>query len=157
MRQVVQFLACGFCLLFAILLVCGVRSFGSPHRPPTVVQSFSHIPLHFHDPEPSILFPSHVCTVTAYTANSTENGGSAKTASGANLHKGGVAVSRDLKKQGWSFGRMVHIHGLGKFVINDVMGPKHRKTLDVFVATKKEAYHIGRRVMSVTLLPLDES
>jgi len=95
-------------------------------------------------------------TVTAYTPNPRENGGrgtKSGTAIGTRIRPGIVAVSRDLLRQGWSYGDKVHIEGLGVFIIEDTMHQRFRRSLDVAVMNTAAAEKIGRRRdIVVTLL-----
>ncbi len=48
-----------------------------------------------------------------------------------------IAVSRDLKKKGWNFGKKVRIKKAGKFdgvyTIRDLMNKRHKNRIDVLV------------------------
>ena len=95
-------------------------------------------------------------TVTAYTPAPRENGGrgtKSGTAIGTRIRPGIVAVSRDLLRQGWSYGDKVHIEGLGVFIIEDTMHQRFRRSIDVAVVNTAAAEKIGRRRdIVVTLL-----
>ena len=95
-------------------------------------------------------------TVTAYTPAPRENGGrgtKSGTAIGTRIRPGIVAVSRDLLRQGWSYGDRVHIEGLGVFIIEDTMHQRYRRSIDVAVPNLAAAEKIGkRRDIVVTLL-----
>jgi 3D (Asp-Asp-Asp) domain-containing protein len=74
------------------------------------------------------------------------------TASGQRPKPGMIAVSRDLRGQGWVFGRRVAIAGLGQFVIADLMHPRHRRSLDIVFPSKAKAVRFGRQKRPVELL-----
>lgn len=65
-----------------------------------------------------------------------------------------VAVSRDLKRKGWKFGKKVLIKGAGKFngvyTIRDLMNKRHRNRIDVLVDGEHKP--IKLRNVEVTLL-----
>jgi len=98
-------------------------------------------------------------TVTAYTPDPRENGGpgtKSGTAIGTRIRPGIVAVSRDLLRQGWSYGDKVHIEGMGVFTIEDTMHQRYRRSIDVAVPNHAAAEKIGkRRDIVVTLLEDD--
>jgi len=100
--------------------------------------------------------PRIAATVTAYTPDPRENGGKGTksgTAIGTRIRPGIVAVSRDLLRQGWSYGDKVHIEGLGVFTIEDTMHQRYRRSIDVAVPNHAAAEKIGkRRDIVVTLL-----
>lgn len=55
-----------------------------------------------------------------------------------------VAVSQNMRKNGWDFGEFVYIPDHNKFYkINDVMNKRFTKRIDVFKWTKAEAKHFG--------------
>ncbi|MEW6663600.1 MAG: hypothetical protein AB1512_00095 [Thermodesulfobacteriota bacterium] len=56
---------------------------------------------------------------------------------------GTVAVSPDLFKMGWTFGKRVYLKGLGPYIINDVMNQRHRMRVDVFIDHKDAAREFG--------------
>lgn len=59
------------------------------------------------------------------------------------------AVSRDLKHL---LGKWVHIEGVGKRLVHDVMGPKAKQSVDVCMARKDEAREFGRRKVAVEVI-----
>jgi 3D (Asp-Asp-Asp) domain-containing protein len=91
-------------------------------------------------------------SVSAYSAAET---GGARTASGRRPKPGIVAVSPDLYKAGWTFGREVCVSGHGIFVVGDLMGPGRAKAVDIFMDTRTKALRFGRRTLQVRLLPLE--
>ncbi len=56
-----------------------------------------------------------------------------------------VAVSRDLLRSGWQFGKKVYIEDLGVFIIEDTMAPRFSKRIDVAVSDMHHARRIGKR------------
>jgi 3D (Asp-Asp-Asp) domain-containing protein len=91
--------------------------------------------------------------VTAYTAADDENGGYGDmAASNKRVRPGTVAVSRDLFKQGWRFGKKIHIHGMGTYVINDLMSRHQRRKIDVFLTDRGKALQFGVKQKKITLL-----
>lgn len=65
-----------------------------------------------------------------------------------------VAVSRDLKKKGWDFGKKVRIKKAGKFdgvyTIRDLMNKRHKNRIDVLVGDEHEL--IKLKNVEVTLI-----
>ncbi|KUG27846.1 hypothetical protein ASZ90_002302 [hydrocarbon metagenome] len=87
-------------------------------------------------------------TVTAYTDSPRENMGPGKpvgTAIGTKIRPGIVAVSRDLLKAGWTYGKKVYIEDLGVFIIEDTMSPRFSKRIDIAVQDMHHAKRIGKR------------
>ncbi len=94
------------------------------------------------------LGPSIQATITAYTDSPRENLGVGKpsgTAIGTRVRPGIVAVSRDLLRSGWRFGKKVYIEDLGVFIIEDTMSPRFSKRIDVAVSDIHHARRIGKR------------
>jgi len=94
------------------------------------------------------LGPSIQATITAYTDSPRENLGAGKpsgTAIGTRVRPGIVAVSRDLLRSGWQFGKKVYIEDLGVFIIEDTMAPRFSKRIDVAVSDMHHARRIGKR------------
>ncbi len=101
-------------------------------------------------------------TVTAYTDDPRENLGPGKpvgTAIGTRIRPGIVAVSRDLLKAGWKYGKKVYVEGLGVFVIEDTMSPRFNKRIDIAVKDMHQAQKIGKRPgrLVVLLHPKDDA
>jgi 3D (Asp-Asp-Asp) domain-containing protein len=92
--------------------------------------------------------PKHIITATCYTYYKNTK----ETATGDKPKVGIIAVSRDLKKAGWEFGRKVHIEGLGVFTINDLMPKKWRQKVDIFVSNRKQAKEFGKQKLKIALL-----
>ncbi len=94
-------------------------------------------------------------TVTAYTDAPEENLGAGKasgTAIGTRIRPGIVAVSRDLLRAGWHFGKKVYIEDLGVFTIEDTMSPRFSKRIDVAVSDMHHAKRIGKRPGKLVVL-----
>lgn len=58
-----------------------------------------------------------------------------KTAAGTNARSGIVAVSRDLLKK-YPLHSTVRLEGYGSFVVEDVMGPRSRRCVDIWSTRK---------------------
>lgn len=85
-------------------------------------------------------------TLTAYTNYPSETDGDPNiTADGSRVKKGIIAVSRDLQKRGWGFGDIVMIDGVGTFTIRDVMHPKWKNRLDIYMDDRSEALEFGKK------------
>lgn len=65
-----------------------------------------------------------------------------------------IAVSRDLKNNGWSFGKKVRIKKAGKYngvyTIRDVMNKRHKKRIDVLVGDDHDPIKLSE--VEITLL-----
>jgi 3D (Asp-Asp-Asp) domain-containing protein len=70
------------------------------------------------------------------------------------VRSGTIAVSRDLFRQGWVFGRKVRIEGLGIFEINDLMNKRFSNRIDVFMWDRNQAEAFGRRRAQAALLDI---
>lgn len=104
------------------------------------------------EPEPKPLFGDDL-KVYAYMPSRKEGWRDGTvTASGGTPGKGGVAVSRDLFKKGWTFGRRIKI-GNEVLVIDDLMHPRHKRSLDRRVFNRKEMREWGVRSVPAVLLP----
>jgi 3D (Asp-Asp-Asp) domain-containing protein len=91
-------------------------------------------------------------TVTAYSARISETDDTPMvTANMKRVREGTVAVSRDLFEEGWTFGRIVHIHGIGVFQINDLMAEKHQKRIDIFMWDTAKALEFGKQTAKAAL------
>lgn len=92
-------------------------------------------------------------TVTAYSADVAETDDTPYvTASNNRVRPGIVAVSRDLFRKGWVFGRKIYIKGLGVFIIDDLMHTRKTNQIDVFMGGKGDALQFGRKTLEVYLL-----
>lgn len=100
-------------------------------------------------------------TLTIYSPTESETDSTPNlTASGFKIDKENpgkhkiVAVSRDLKRKGWKFGKKVLIKNAGKFngvyTIRDLMNKRHRNRIDVLVGDNHKP--IKLRNVEVTLL-----
>lgn len=98
--------------------------------------------------------PNKLLTVTAYTAVELTQSEDQQllTASLTKPKEGAVAVSRDLFKQGWVFGKKVYIKNHGVFVITDLMGSSKNKSVDIFMNDHGRALQFGKRQIEVVLL-----
>lgn len=105
---------------------------------------------------------NQIVTLTIYKPTSAETDSTPNiTASGFKIdtinptkHKI-IAVSRDLKKKGWSFGRKVKIKNAGKYngvyTIRDVMNKRHKNRVDVLVGEN----HSPVRMENVEIMLID--
>lgn len=93
--------------------------------------------------------------VTAYTPSPDETDSSPEiTAAMTKVRPGTVAVSRDLFKKGWTFGKKVYIEGEGIKTINDLMSDKWEKRMDILYFDKQDARQFGKRQLTVALLAI---
>lgn len=72
------------------------------------------------------------------------------TASNTRTRTGIVAMSRDMLRRynpdaPFSFGDVVHITGVGDFVVEDSMNPRWRRRVDVWFPSRTAAFQFGRR------------
>lgn len=81
------------------------------------------------------------------------------TSIGEHVNCHGIAVSRDLLKR-WggplNYGDAVYVEGYGLKIVNDVMGAKSIKALDIWVETANEEKKIGVKHKRVWVLKLDK-
>ncbi len=98
------------------------------------------------DPKIEINFPNRtVCTVTFYTPCPAETDSTPYiTASGIRVRPGICAVSRDLEKMGFTFGKTIYVEGLGSFEIQDRMHRRWKKRVDILVFSKRKAKKLGK-------------
>jgi len=65
-----------------------------------------------------------------------------------------IAVSRDLKKKGWGFGKKVRIKKAGKFngvyTIRDLMNKRHKNRIDILVDDEEKPVKLKN--VEVTLI-----
>ncbi len=95
----------------------------------------------------------HLLTITAYNAEASQTWGDPFiTASNSKVRPGIVAVSQDLFRNGWVFGRKVYIVGHGVYTIEDLLAKRKSKQLDIFMTSKKDAIEFGRKKLRVYLL-----
>ncbi|WP_051261624.1 3D domain-containing protein [Desulfovibrio inopinatus] len=97
--------------------------------------------------------PTKKLTVTAYSPRPQETDDTPGiTASNTRVREGIVAVSRDLFRQGWVFGKKVYIKNHGVFTISDLMNKRKQKSMDIFMHNTNKALEFGRRKLEVILL-----
>ena len=96
---------------------------------------------------------SRIIRVTGYTACVEECDDDPQMTASMKLVRPGktVAVSRDLYKQGWTFGKRVWIEGYGEKEITDLMHERFKKKVDLLVASKKVANGINADRQAVLL------
>lgn len=98
---------------------------------------------------------SRVLTVTAYSPRIRETDDSPTiTATNRPVRHGIVAVSRDLFKAGWVFGKKVYIKNYGVFTIDDLMASSKRNQIDIFMFDTEQAINFGRKRLEVHLIDL---
>lgn len=94
-----------------------------------------------------------VLTITAYNAEAAQTDSTPFiTASNSRVRPGIVAVSQDLFRKGWVFGRKVYIVGYGVYTIEDLLARRKRNQLDIFMTSKTQALQFGRKRLRVFLL-----
>lgn len=88
-------------------------------------------------------------TLTTYSPSATETDSAPNiTASGFKIDSSNpakhriIAVSRDLKKRGFHFGKKVRIRKAGKFngvyTVRDLMNKRHKKRIDILVSSSQK-------------------
>lgn len=91
--------------------------------------------------------------VTAYSAQKKQTDGDPHiTASTKHIKPGYIAVSRDLFKRGWTFGKKVYVEGEGVFEIQDLMHSRFKKRLDIYFVKNQDAKEFGVQQLHVALL-----
>lgn len=76
-----------------------------------------------------------------------------ETSIGENVSELGCAISRDLLKSGEvHYGDTVYIEGYGIRIVDDSMGPRATRALDMFVYTRAEEKKVGTRQRKVWLV-----
>lgn len=94
-------------------------------------------------------------TVTAYTPSVDECDNDPEiTASMKHIRPGTVAVSRDLFKKGWVFGKKIYIQGIGIFEILDLMNERYTDRIDIVMFSKKDAEEFGVKSRIAALLKI---
>lgn len=92
-------------------------------------------------------------TVTAYSPRPEETDDTPyRTASNRPVRSGIVAVSRDLFDAGWVFGKQVYIKNHGVFTIDDLMHPRKKNQIDIFMHETDRALRFGRKQLDAYLL-----
>jgi 3D (Asp-Asp-Asp) domain-containing protein len=90
-------------------------------------------------------YEKYNCEVTAYSPSVDECDDTPFiAASGREVDDWTIAVSQNMRKDGWNFGDFIYIPDHNKFYkINDVMNRRYTKRVDIFRWTKKEARDFG--------------
>jgi 3D (Asp-Asp-Asp) domain-containing protein len=98
--------------------------------------------------------PNKMLTVTAYSPVELRDYPDQQllTASLSRPKEGVVAVSRDLFKQGWVFGKKVYIKNHGVFIITDLMANSKTKSVDIYMDDQGRAIQFGKKQIEVVLL-----
>jgi len=65
---------------------------------------------------------------------------------------GQVAVSRDLLRKNFTFGRKIWLERLGVFTITDIMNERHRNTIDVWIPKSGKQFKM-EKALAVLILP----
>lgn len=92
-------------------------------------------------------------TITGYSSSVEETDDTPFiTADGSTVKHGYIAVSDDLYKTGWTFGKTVLIQGMGTFVIKDRMNNRISKTIDIWYDSKNKAIKNGSKKATAMLL-----
>jgi 3D (Asp-Asp-Asp) domain-containing protein len=77
------------------------------------------------------------------------------TSNGQRVNENGVAVSQDMHKRFGGFldyGDVIYIEGIGFKVVNDLMNPRHKKCIDIWVKSIKEEKIIGVQRVKVWII-----
>lgn len=86
-----------------------------------------------------------IVSASAYTACPSEGGPLA--ADGTTVRPGVTcAISRDQRHL---LGKYIHIEGIGRRLVNDLMGARWRQAIDVAVPSKRAANEFGRQKVTV--------
>jgi 3D (Asp-Asp-Asp) domain-containing protein len=89
--------------------------------------------------------------VSGYTSRPCETDDTPfETAAMTTTRRGVLALSRDLVRRytpgaPFAFGDVVHIHGIGDFVVEDVMNERYERHADIWFESLDEAREFGRR------------
>jgi 3D (Asp-Asp-Asp) domain-containing protein len=102
--------------------------------------------------------------VSGYTSRPEETDDTPfETASLTTTRRGVLALSRDLVRRytpgaPFEFGDVVHIHGIGDFVVEDVMNLRYERHADIWFESLDEAREFGRRraVLTGPYGPVDD-
>ena len=93
-----------------------------------------------------------VASVSAYNPTVKQCGPNPfTTAKGTRVRPGIVAVSPDLYRKGWTFGKKVGI-GEKVYIIEDMMGADSKNVIDIFMWHAPDALAFGRKTIKVALL-----
>jgi|GEM_PF-1886564 len=76
------------------------------------------------------------------------------TASNTHTRNGILAMSRDMLRRynpqaPFSFGDIVHVSGIGNFIVEDSMNPRWRRRVDVWFPNRSAAFRFGRRRVTI--------
>jgi 3D (Asp-Asp-Asp) domain-containing protein len=131
------------CLTWIILLA-GALSLGSDPVYITARAAWARTRAPQSAPQPhQAPAPRLRVTVTAYSH-------AGQTASGRRVRPGIVALSRDVERAlGVTFGARVVLEGVGTFVFDDRVAARHRRRVDIFVASPQAARQFGVTVAEV--------
>jgi 3D (Asp-Asp-Asp) domain-containing protein len=103
-------------------------------------------------------------TVSGYTSRACETDSTPNiTAAMTSTRRGVIALSRDLVRRytpgaPFEFGDVVHLNGIGDFVVEDVMAERWSRRADIWFESVPEARHFGRRhaMLSGPYGPVDD-
>ena len=91
------------------------------------------------------LLTTLIVSASAYTPSRCEGGPMA--ADGTTVRPGATcAVSRDQRHL---LGKHIHIEGVGRRLVNDLMAARWRQAIDVAVPSKRAANEFGRQKVTV--------
>jgi len=95
-------------------------------------------------------------TVSGYTSRSCETDNTPfVTAANTSTRRGVIALSRDLVRRytpgaPFEFGDVVHLNGIGDFVVEDVMNERWSRRADIWFESVPQALRFGRRHAMLT-------
>lgn len=96
------------------------------------------------------VFFSKTVEVSIYTSRVEETDKTPwTTANNTIVRPGGIAVSRDLLQEVGGFGAMVILRGYGVFMVNDVMNPRYKDTVDIWAGDLIAARKHGRQTATL--------
>lgn len=83
------------------------------------------------------------------------------TASNTRTRTGILAMSRDMLRRynpdaPFAFGDVVHVSGIGDFIVEDSMNPRWRRRVDVWFPSRTAAFRFGRRRVTIVKVRKDE-
>lgn len=121
--------------------------------------------LHVEDVVPPNCFPRQLfrvpVTVTAYSSTTDQTDSTPfVTASNTRVRKGILALSRDLLREftpgaPFSYGDLVELEGVGRFVVEDTMNPRFAKRVDIWFPSRGAAKRWGVRHFQLAHLSLE--
>lgn len=99
-------------------------------------------------------YKSHNLGVTAYSPSKSQcDENPFIAASNKLVEEFTIAVSQNMRRQGWSLGKFVYICELDKFFkIHDVLNRRYQKRMDIFFWNEKEALNFGYKNLKVYLI-----